>query len=456
MSSLHDATDQPSQKQSIIFPTCNRSSLPGASPSRFVRIWSVDSLDLSYRLAVSLAGATARACGRGLPEGWRVRLGAEAPDLPAGTWIWLHAVSVGELLLADGLLGRLRDAGQRVHLSTGTVAGLELLAQRLPRWDGGTGRISGGAFPLDDPAGLEPFLVHPPAAFIALETELWPGLLEALSARGIPTLVVNGRLTEKSLQRGGPWLRRAASRLTQVAARDEGSAEAFRQLGAPRVALGGNLKADLPPPRPLHKGWGQLRSAWAGHPVLVVGNTLAGEEALALQAWRAAKAQVPGLRLILAPRQPRRFDAVAEGFVADGLAFRRASAPWPDRAVWADTEILLLDTLGELPAAYAEGTVALVAGGWTATGGHNPLEPVRAGVPTIVGPGYANFKDLVPPLVEAGSLTVITADDLTAAILSHLRTVPLRPGPAVPLPPSLTGALDQTWALMAPYLPPVG
>jgi 3-deoxy-D-manno-octulosonic-acid transferase len=333
---------------------------------------------------------------------------------------------------------------------------LALLARRLPDWDGGTGRVTGGAFPLDDPAGLESFLVHPPSAFIALETELWPGLLEALEAHGIPRLVVNGRLTEKSLQRGGPWLRRAASRLTRVAARDEVSADAFRRLGAPDVCLGGNLKADLPPPRPLHAGWAGLRTAWAECPVVVVGNTLEGEEDLALAAWRSLKSQIPNLRLILAPRQPKRFDAVAELFAAKGLAFRRASAPWPEAAAWLDTDVLLLDTLGELPSAYAEGTVALVAGGWMATGGHNPLEPVQAGLPTLMGPGYSNFEDLVQPLLEAGRLRVVEADQLEAQILPLLKTTPVRPRSAVALPVSLAGALERTWALIAPYLPPVG
>ncbi len=416
----------------------------------------MDTLDLSYRLAVSLAGAAARACARGLPEGWRVRLDAQAPDLPAGRWVWLHAVSVGELLLADGLVGRLRQAGHRIHLSTGTPAGLEVLARRLPDWDGGTGRVSGGAFPLDDPAGLEPFLLRRPGAFLALETELWPGLLEALEVRGVPRLVVNGRLTERSLQRGGPWLRRAASRLTQVAARDEASAAAFRQLGAPAVALGGNLKADLPPPRPLHGGWDALRVAWAAHPVLVAGNTVEGEEGLILEVWSAARTRFPGLRLILAPRQPRRFDAVAGAFVARGLAFRRASAPWPEAAAWRDVEVLLLDTLGELPSAYPEGTLALVAGGWAAGGGHNPLEPVRAGVPAFIGPGYSNFSDLVPPLVEAGCLEVADATVLGEKVMAALAKAPLRPGPEAPLPEAMTGALERTWGLIAPHLPPVG
>jgi len=414
----------------------------------------VDALDLSYRLAVSLAGAATRACARGLPAGWRVRLEAAAPDLPAGHWVWLHAVSVGELLLADGLVGRLRAAGHRIHVTTGTPAGLELLQRRLPGWDEGSNQVTGGAFPLDDPAGLEPFLERPPGAFLALETELWPGLLQALAERQVPQLIVNGRLTKKSLERGAPWLRRAASRITLVAARDEASAAAFRRLGAPEVALGGNLKADLPPPQPLHSGWAALREAWAGQPVLVAGNTVEGEEDLILQVWAALRQQRPGLRLILAPRQPRRFEAVAALFLAQGLAFRRASEDWPGTATWGAVDALLLDTLGELPAAYGEGTVALVAGGWTLPGGHNPLEPVQAGVPTIIGPGYANFSDLVPPLLKTGCLEVSDGADLAATTWAALARAPLRPGPAVSLPQALTGALDRTWRLIAPHLPP--
>lgn len=415
----------------------------------------MDVLDLSYLGAVSLAGALARACVRGVPEGWQVRLRAEVPELPPGAWIWLHAVSVGELLLADGLVARLRDRGQRIHLTTGTPAGLELLARRLPAWDAGTGRVSGGAFPLDDPEGLEPFLARSPGLFVALETELWPNLLAVLEARAIPRCVVNGRLTEKSLERGGPWLRRAASRLSLVAARDEASAEAFRKLGAPLVALGGNLKADLPPPAPLHEGWIPMRAAWAPFPVLVAGNTLEGEEALVLAAWEAVRAAFPGLRLILAPRQPRRFQAVAVDLAARGLRFHRASAAWPGSpSAWADVDVLLLDTLGELPAAYAEGTAAVVAGGWRAEGGHNPLEPVRAGVPTLLGPGMANFDDLVPPLRTAGRVRVVPEADLPGALLEVLSAAPLRP-PAggAALPEALAGALDRTLGLVAPLLP---
>lgn len=417
----------------------------------------MDRIDATYLAAVTLAAAVARALKRGLPEGWRLRLEAGLPELQPG-WIWLHAVSVGELLLADGILGRLREAGYRVHVTTGTPAGLELLGRRLEGWNQGSGRITGGAFPVDDAEGLRPFLAAKPGAFIALETELWPNLLRCLEAAGVSRVVVNGRLTEKSLKRGGPWLRRAASRLSLVAARDSESAKAFIALGAPRVVLGGNLKADLPEPKPLHSGWDALRSGWASDPVLVVGNTLEGEEDLVLEAWAQARKAHPGLRWILAPRQPRRFEGVAEALLRKGLRFRRASQGWPSEAkAWADHEGLLLDTLGELAGAYREGTVALVGGGWTWHGGHNPLESVRYGLPTLMGPGYGNFEDLVEPLKEAGRVEIVGIDELSARLSRVFDGCLLRPGAGAeqPLPESLRGTLGKTWDFLKESLPSV-
>jgi 3-deoxy-D-manno-octulosonic-acid transferase len=417
----------------------------------------MDWIDLSYLVGVSLAGAIARALRRGLPAGWRLRLEAAPPENLAPGWIWLHAVSVGELILADGLIGWLRDEGLRVHVTTGTPAGIELMTKRLPGWDQASGCVTGGAFPVDDPVGLRAFLHRPPGAFIALETELWPNLLRELEARGIPRIIVNGRLTARSLERGGPWLRRAASRLTLVSARDPESAERFRELGAPYIELGGNLKADLPHPAPLHEGWELLRAAWAGHPVLVAGNTVAGEEALILDLWRQARKAVPELRLILAPRQPRRFPEVGAIFAQAGLRFHRASALWPQSATdWSEVDALLLDTLGELPLAYREGTVALVGGGWTWQGGHNPLEPVRWGLPTLIGPGFENFRDLVEPLRSAGLLQVVALEGLAEALGCALAGAPLRPGfggDQPPLPATLRGALGRTCSFLQKFLP---
>jgi len=418
----------------------------------------MDWIDLTYLTGISLAGAVARAIQRGLPEGLRLRLNAQpAENLPAD-WIWVHAVSVGELILADGIVRWLVAQGLRVHVTTGTPAGMGLLTQRLPLWDRTGRQVSGGAFPLDDPEGLKPFFRQPPGAFLALETELWPNLLRELERHGIPRLIVNGRLTARSLTKGGPWLRRAASRLSLVAARDLESAERFRELGAPRVELGGNLKADLPSPAPLHSGWEHLRAAWLADPVLVAGNTVEGEETQILELWRNAREAFPSLRLMLAPRQPRRFSEVGAAFAAAGLRFHRASAPWPQTsAYWEGMEVLLLDTLGELPLAYREGTVALVGGGWAWHGGHNPLEPVRWGVPTLIGEGYSNFQDLVEPLKTTGQVQVMAGENLLQAVKDNLAQTPLRPGFSgneVPLPEALRGALGKTCNFLKIFMPP--
>ncbi len=415
--------------------------------------------DAIYTALVSLAATVARAVGRGLPAGWRLRLEAGAPEDIQTGWIWLHAVSVGELILAKGLAEKLSEARLRVHITTGTLAGVELLSQRCVQWDQGRGLLSGGAFPVDDPAGLRSFFRNPPRAFIALETELWPNLLRQLEVRGIPRIIVNGRLTARSLDRtglGGKWLRHAAERLSLVVARDPESAEGFRSLGAPQITLGGNLKADLPSPAPLGASWGALRLGWHGNPVIVAGSTLEGEEGLVLTVWERLRSIHPSLRLILAPRQPRRFQAVADFLTEQGCVVARASDPWPeDPRQWQNKDILLLDTLGDLSAAYGEGTLALVGGGWRGIGGHNPLEPVRWGIPTLIGPAFGNFRDLVEPLQAAGRLKVVPESDLLAEIQSALEIAPNR-GPGwdkIPaLPEGLSGALEKTWSLLQPFL----
>jgi 3-deoxy-D-manno-octulosonic-acid transferase len=188
--------------------------------------------------------------------------------------------------------------------------------------------------------------------------------------------------------------------------------------------------------------------------VVVAGNTVEGEEPLVLEAFRSLLRARPGARLILAPRRPGRFAAVADLLAAEGGAsFRRASEPWPaDTEAWKGVQVLLLDTLGELASAYSEGTVALVGGGWTWHGGHNPVEPAAAGLPVLVGPGFENFEDLVRPLEVAGILQVVPQEDLPNRLVQAVGTAPLRPQPAA-LPAGLGGALERSLQLVAPYLP---
>jgi len=367
-------------------------------------------------------------------------------------WIWLQAASIGELLLAVGLLEKLREAGLRVHITTGTKAGLELLEKRLPAWDDGKGLFTGGSFPLDDPKGLKSFFEDPPSLFVALETEIWPNLFLKLESRGIPICIVNGRLSERTM--GSlflPLLRRAARRISLVAARDEESANRYRFLGAPNVVLGGNLKTDAPPPTALHNGWEALKAGWHGLPVLVAGNTVEGEEGIIVAAWEKAKSKFPGLRLIVAPRQPRRFEEVAKWLDKAGIPYHRASMPFDTGADrWRETQMLLLDTLGELAAAYGLGSVALVGGGWLWHGGHNPMEPLFWGVQTIIGPNYSNFEDLVRPLLKAGCIEIANADELAEAILRLLQNG----GPSTAkIPDALKGCLEKTWGHLIPFLP---
>jgi 3-deoxy-D-manno-octulosonic-acid transferase len=423
----------------------------------------MDILDASCLAAACLAGALGRGLERGLPAAVAARLGAEAPRGVAPGWVWLHAVSVGELLLAAGVVGRLRERGCRVHVTTGTPAGLGLLASRAPVWDAGTGRVTGGCFPFDDPRGLSGFLETPPGAFIALETEIWPNLFRELEASGAPICIVNGRLTEKTAKSAfDPFLRRAASRLSAVAARDAGSAALFRAMGAPNVALCGNLKADLPPPAEPDDGWGALLAAWGGAPVLVAGNTVEGEEELVFAAWEGARERFPGARLIVAPRQPRRFGQVAAWLASRGCAARPRS--WGGGAEeWRGADVMLLDTMGELASAYRLGHAAMVGGGWRARGGHNPLEPLRWGVPTLIGPGFSNFADIVGPLLEsAAPLRVVGEGGLAGAAAALLAE--RDPGRGwgsgwgsgarrVELPPQLKDTLQKTWECLLPHLP---
>ncbi|MDR0498547.1 MAG: hypothetical protein LBH03_02285 [Holophagales bacterium] len=442
--------------------------------------------DVIYLTAISFAASIGRAMSRGLPDSYRVRLEAQAsPTLKPG-WIWLHAVSVGELLLAAGLLDKLREVGHQIHITTGTQAGLELLKKRLSTWDNASGRVTGGGFPMDDPHGLESFFEVPPGAFITLETELWPNLFRELEARNIPRCVVNGRLTARTTDSKFVfWPRRAASRLSLAVARDPESVGRFRLLGAPNVVLGGNLKADLPPPSKLHDGWEMLKAGWQDAPILIAGNTVDGEEAMLLAAWKQAKESFPDLRMIVAPRQPKRFDLVANLLNAKKIVFKRASSAWstdseefdgeshphdscsddlpavqsPQAQItidqWRETQVLLLDTMGELPSVYSLGHIALVGGGWLWHGGHNPIEPLYWGVPTLIGPGSENFKDLVHPLLKAGCLQVVTTPDIANNLLRMLSQIDPngQRQNQIRIPERFSGCLQRTWDFLMPYLP---
>ena len=354
-------------------------------------------------------------------QGLSQRLGHVPPDLlevePGG--VWIHAVSVGEVHAARGLLRHLRemlpDAPLLLSTTTSTGQSLAALSEADAHF----------YCPLDLPGAVGAYLdALQPRALLLVETEIWPNLVRACAERGIAVAVVNGRLSAASLSRYrwlGRWWRSVVGQVTLVCARTPREAARFRALGVPaeRVFVTGNLKADaavLASPIETRRALADLLHLDAGAELLVAGCTMAGEEDLVLQAFARTRAARPDIQLLIAPRHPERFDQVAGLVTASGWRCRRRSSGGPDGA-----EVLLLDTIGELPVAYGLGIASFVGGSMVPTGGHNLLEPAVYGLPVLFGPHMENFAALAAEFLEAGAARVVSdADELADAWITLL------------------------------------
>jgi 3-deoxy-D-manno-octulosonic-acid transferase len=327
----------------------------------------------------------------------------------AGPLLWVHAVSVGETRAAEPLIRAL----QARHPQYGI-----LLTHMTP-----TGRETGAALfgdgvtqcylPYDHPGAVARFLGHfRPAAGVVLETEVWPNLIRAAAAREIPLYLVNARLSERSLRgyrRVGTLAREALRGFNAIAAQTAGDAGRLQSLGAEKVIVTGNLKFDLEPPAPQLAEGRALRQAIGTRPVLLAASTREGEEALLLDA-----AQQAGLRdalLVIVPRHPQRFDAVAALIAARGLRLQRRSA---GGEVAADTAVLLGDSMGEMFMYCALCDAVLLGGSFLPYGAHSLIEPCAAGRPVIIGPSIYNFAEATAAAVAAGA--AVRADTLAAAL----------------------------------------
>jgi 3-deoxy-D-manno-octulosonic-acid transferase len=336
---------------------------------------SAAALVAAAALPVALGGLALRPAWR---VGLRERLGGHPGGAPGA--VWLHGASVGEIRAAAGLIDALRAADEAVIASTTTVAGRDLLRRLRPE-------VPCGLAPLDHPWCVAAVLSRTrPSALVLVETELWPIWISGAHARGIPVLVVSGRLSERSFRRYGrlgPLLRGTLRRLAAVGARSAEDARRFVALGVPeaRVTQTGDLK--LEPPEDLGRLAPDLEAALGAVPLFVAGSTHEGEEEAALEAARLAEASGQALALALAPRRLARADGVAARCAAAGRRVRRRSAL--GSAPLAAGEVLLLDTLGELAGLYARAAVAFVGGTLVPVGGHNLLEPLQQGCPVLFG-----------------------------------------------------------------------
>lgn len=347
------------------------------------------------------------------------RVPARLRDLNSRPLIWVHAVSVGEVLAVSGLIDAMRSGlpQYRVLLSTTTDTGQAVARKRF----GDDGVFY---FPMDFAFAIRSYLrALRPALIVLAETEFWPNFLRLAHASGAKVAVVNGRISDRSwpsYRRFRFALKPMLARVDLFLAQTGQDAERLRGIGAPveRVQVTGNLKFDVATPSSpaiLDKLQASLAAAQA-RPVLVCGSTLDGEESLLLQAFQKIRSAYPRALMILAPRHPERFEEVAKLITTSGLPFFRRSQ-WHEEPLAG--AVLLLDSIGELAALYALADIALVGGSLVPRGGHNIIEPAQHGVPILVGPHTENFRDVVAQFQYRSAVRVVSAGELDAAIL-HL------------------------------------
>jgi 3-deoxy-D-manno-octulosonic-acid transferase len=343
----------------------------------------------------------------------RAPLAAGSRARPSGAGsrpIWVHAVSVGEVLAARTLLAPLAERlpGHGVVLSTTTVTG-HAVAQRDAR---AADALFFAPFDLRGPV-RRVLDATDPRLLVLVETELWPNLIHEAKQRGVAVALVNGRISPRSFpryRRVRGLLRRVLDEVDLFLMQGESHAQRIRELGAPasRVRVTGNLKFDAlgdgRASEPLRRLIGEPDDA---RPLWIAGSTVAGEEAAVLAAFREVRARVPGARLLIAPRRPERFDELPDLVRAAGFGCTRRSA-LADGS-WDGEDVLLLDTLGELAQAYPLASVVFVGGSLAPAGGHNVLEAAVAAKAVVVGPHMENFQEIADTFTAEGALVRVTA-----------------------------------------------
>ena len=366
--------------------------------------------------------------------------------------IWVHAVSVGEVLAARPLIDALRERHPGRPLLVTTIT---------PTGSGRVRAIWGDAvhhvyLPYDLPGMVKRFLDHArPALAVIVETEIWLNLYVECGRRGIPLAMVNARLSERSL-RGYLPLRRLSALALQatrlVAAQSDADARRLQRIGAEpqRVVVTGNLKYDLRLPGDAEERAERWRESWGpARPVWIAASTHAPEEEAVLAMHRRVLAQFPDALLVWAPRHPERFADVTAAARDAGLRVRTRRG---HVLASPETQVCVLDTIGELGGFFGTADVAFVGGSLCEVGGHNVLEPAAMAVPSIVGPHTFNFADVTERLVEAGAvLQVADADAVGTAVIDLLSATPRRlaMGAAGRAQVSqLAGALSQTLSLL--------
>lgn len=407
-----------------------------AVPALLLRLWHKGHANPAYRLR------------------WRERFAFPASPSVPGV-IWLHAVSVGETEAAAPLVRALQSALPHIALlfTTTTPTGS---ARASALFGEGVQHVY---LPYDLPDAVSRFLdTYRPRLAVFIETEIWPNWFAGCAARGIPLVIANARLSEKSCRgygRLGAFMTRTLGTVRAVAAQTETDAARFERLGvaASAIHIAGNLKFDRPAPQHAEDA-SRLREYLFGvRPVWLAASTHEGEEALLIQVHRALLARIPDLLLVLAPRHPERGESVAALVREEGLGMATRSQQQPCSA---DDSVFLLDTLGELGLFFGVADVAFVAGSLVPIGGHNVLEPAVLGVPVLFGPFMHNFQDIAFNLLRCGGARqVADGEELCQSLLDLLADPDWRAAmgtAAASFVAANRGAVDRHLALLTPLL----
>ena len=365
----------------------------------------------------------------GLPKEIVARASTPASSAGANNGpIWIHAVSVGEVLaakpLAEGLKQRFPQSA--VFVSTTTETGQRLARERLDLVDGIF------YFPLDWVVPVRRALnAIRPALVIVMETEIWPNFLREARRRGIPVIFANARISEKSFARFrkweflvGPFYARVLADADLFLAQTAEDASRLAEMGAPegRVEVTGNLKYDGEQPDMSHFGvWleGQIQrqERW---PVLVAGSVVAGEEEAVLAAYDIVQRRWRRALLVLAPRKPDRFDSAVEIATAAGWNVVRRSHVDLEAPLDENVDVLVLDSIGELAGLYLLADAVFVGGSLVPSGGHNILEPAWFAKPPVFGPSMENFRDMAAQFLKARAAVQVTSGQQLGKVWAQL------------------------------------
>ncbi|MBM3516057.1 MAG: 3-deoxy-D-manno-octulosonic acid transferase [Alphaproteobacteria bacterium] len=383
------------------------------------------------------------------------RRGKASLPPPKGPLVWVHAASIGESLSAVPLIDAMASRGSAVLLTTGTVTSAALMAPRLA-----TNAFHQFA-PLDIDRWIGRFLDHwRPSLSLRIESEIWPTTITAVAARGIPQLIVNGRLSERAIAgwRQAPGFAAAVfSRITAVGAQSDADADAFRSLQAARVTTTGNIKYAA---RPLSYNQSQLADlerACGSRLRWLAASIHPGEDAIVAAAHAIVAARVPRPLTIAVPRHPDRASDMAKTFTTAGLKVARRSL---SQLPGADVDVYLADTMGELGLFFRLCPIAMMGKSFTVGGGQNPIEPAQLGCALMWGPDMSNFNDVAATYENAGAAIKVrdakVLGELAAELLGDTSRRTAMSQAASRQVAANAGALERTIALIQPYLDAIG